>query len=118
MNISKQDEPKPENETNAVSNNLSKWFSLILLGIIWLFTYWLISFCFDWITKYYADKNTKLILTPFIFMCVTFISSLVATDSILKTIKYNYRAKESVVGNLIQAVLVAGLAAFAWWNNK
>ena len=51
-------------------------------------------------------------------MCVTFISSLVATDSILKTIKYNYRAKESVVGNLIQAVLVAGLAAFAWWNNK
>lgn len=118
MNISKQDEPKPENETNAVSNNLSKWLSFIILGIIWLFTYWLISFCFDWITKYYADKNTKLILTPFIFMCVTFISSLVATDSILKTIKYNYRAKESVVGNLIQAVLVAGLAAFAWWNNK
>ena len=118
IDLANKNEPKPENETDAINNDLSKWLSYIILGIIWAFTYWLISFCFDWVTRYYADKNIKLILTPFIFMCVTFISSLVATDSILKTIKYNYRAKESVVGNLMQAVLVAGLAAFAWWNNK
>lgn len=51
-------------------------------------------------------------------MSIVFVASLIATDSIIKTIKYNYRAKESVIGNLIQSLLLAGLAAFMWWNNR
>lgn len=118
IDITNKEEEKPEKETNNISNDLSKVLSYASLIVIWIFAGWLIYFCLDFVAKCYVDKNVKLLFTPFIFMSIIFVSSLIATDSILKTIKYNYRAKESVVGNLIQALLLAGLAAFAWWNNK
>ena len=114
----KKEETEPTNETNLISNNISQCVSYVILVGIWLFTGWLIYFSLGFISKCYLDKNVKLILTPFIFMSIVFVASLIATDSIIKTIKYNYRAKESVIGNLIQSLLLAGLAAFMWWNNR
>ena len=108
----------PVNETNQISNDISKYVSFFILAIIWIFTGYLIYFCLNFISKCYLDKNVKLVLTPFIFMSVSFMASLIATDSIIKTIKYNYRAKETVIGNLIQSLLLAGLAAFTWWSSK
>lgn len=108
----------PVNETNQISNDISKCVSFLILAIIWIFTGFLIYFCLIFIFKFYLDKNIKLVLTPFIFMSISFVASLIATDSIIKTIKYNYRAKETVIGNLIQSLLLAGLAAFTWWSSK
>ena len=70
------------------------------------------------ISLYQNKENIKQIMPPFIFMGIIFICALIGTDSILKTIKYNYRAKESILGNIIQSISLAGLAALAWWNSK
>lgn len=118
IEMAKKEETEPTNETDLISNNISQCVSYVILVGIWLFTGWLIYFSLGFISKCYLDKNVKLILTPFIFMSIVFVASLIATDSIIKTIKYNYRAKESVIGNLIQSLLLAGLAAFMWWNNR
>ncbi len=51
-------------------------------------------------------------------MGIIFVAALIGTDSILKTIKYNYRAKESVLGNIIQSISLARLADLAWRNSR
>lgn len=57
-------------------------------------------------------------MLPFIVMGIIFVAALIRTDSILKTIKYNYRAKESVLGNIIQSISLARLADLAWRNSR
>lgn len=118
MDIETKTEQEPKTETNLLANNISKVSATIILAVIWLIVIWLISYCLDMISLYQNKENIKQIMPPFIFMGIIFICALIGTDSILKTIKYNYRAKESILGNIIQSISLAGLAALAWWNSK
>ncbi len=118
MSIEMNTEQEPKLETNRLANNISKKLAISMLFVVWLIVVWLISFCLDMILLYQSKENIKQIMLPFIFMGIIFIAALIGTDSILKTIKYNYRAKESVLGNIIQSISLAGLAALAWWNSK
>lgn len=70
------------------------------------------------ISLHLNKENIKQIMLPFIVMGIIFVAALIRTDSILKTIKYNYRAKESVLGNIIQSISLARLADLAWRNSR
>lgn len=118
MSMEVKTEQEPKQETTSLANNISKKLAIGILCVIWLIVAWLISYCLDMISLYQNKENVKQIILPFIFMGIVFIAALIGTDSILKTVKYNYRAKESVLGNIIQSISLAGLAALAWWNSK
>lgn len=118
MSMEIKAEQEPKQETTTIANNFSKKLAIGILFVIWLIVAWLILYCLDMISLYQNKDNLKQIMLPFIFMGIVFIAALIGTDSILKTIKYNYRAKESVLGNIIQSISLAGLAALAWWNSK
>ncbi len=118
MNVVTDKENEPKSETYPCANHLNKWLAMSILLVIWSVVVWLLSYCLDMISLYQSKNNLKQVMLPFIFMGIVFIAALIGTDSILKTIKYNYRAKESILGNIIQSISLAGLAALAWWNSK
>lgn len=111
-------EETPTNETSDINSAISKKLIFSIMIVIWSITVWLLDFSLDLIILYNSQKEANSVLTPFIFIGVIFISALICTDSLIKTIKYNYRARESIISNFIQSFIVLGLAAFTWWNSK
>lgn len=108
------------NETNKEKETVSFKSMKIdqlykILGIIWFFVFCTAIWC---ACKFDVIKDIKgLDKTVFAFIAGIFISTLIFTDSVIKTYKYNTRAKESLGGNIMQTIALVAMGVWAYFNK-
>lgn len=107
---------KKENEKEIISVKIIKIDQLYkILGIIWFFVFSSAIWC---AFKFDIIKDIKgLDKTVFAFIASIFISTLIFTDSVIKTYKYNTRAKESLGGNIMQTIALVAMGIWAYFNK-
>lgn len=107
---------KKENEKEIISVKIIKIDQLYkILGIIWVFVFSSAIWC---AFKFDIIKDIKgLDKTVFAFIAGIFISTLIFTDSVIKTYKYNTRAKESLGGNIMQTIALVAMGIWAYFNK-
>lgn len=107
---------KKENENEIISVKIIEIDQLYkIFGIIWFFVFCTAIWC---ACKFDIIKDIRgLDKTVFAFIAGIFISTLIFTDSIIKTYKYNTRAKESLGGNIMQTIALVAMGIWAYFNK-
>lgn len=103
------------NRKTEKSEQISKCQLYIFLGVIWGFIFLSSIWCAYNFNSLRSSQG--LDKTAFAFVAGIFISSLIFTDSVLKTYKYGLRANESLAGNILQTITLAALGVWTYLSK-
>ena len=107
---------KSEENNEYVSFQKIKIKSLyIILGVIWsLVLTFSVAIAVNFYELATINKLDKILVS---FIAGIFIASLIFTDSVLKTFKYNVRPKETIINSVFQTIALVAISAWAYFQR-